>query len=341
MRFLKLISVFVVTCLSWTAVADVKFAHEPVGKATSGQRIPITTNITGSDVRVARAYFKSAVGSRFFFVPLQEKSGSSFIGVLPAPRLGSSEVSYFLLAASTGGEIVKTDTYVINIEDDQNALSRSELRETKEIEVDLNKYEKAKELLDQLSGRPDPARQLPVGSETTVQNTTQIPGFNDYIVAVEEQPLLAEATPVTEGGGWSTRRWLLVGGGVLAAAAAADSGGGGGGGGSPSDPPTGAQIGGDLTPPNGNQAAPISVELNPIGAPSPLRVRYEGSDIGTWDGATSTDFPISRVGGRMELILTSDVTGGNFEVHFSSGGGRINTGLFNASTGDFIVALPQ
>ncbi len=329
--------------------ADVRVDHDPVERAKSGQRIPLAASIGGDDIRVARAYFKSAAGSRFFFVPLQAQRGSDYLGVLPAPRLGSDSIDYFLLAATTGGQIVKTDSYVIDVDDDEDALARSELKQPEEIEVDLDKFEKAKDLVDRLGGSPNAGEQVPVGSETPVDSTNQIPGFDDYIVAAQQDALMATAMPLAsataKSGGSSKTTWAIIGGAAVIGAVAASGGGDGGGssGGTPSAGPTGVQIGGDFTPPNGPQNAPIFIQLNPVGAvATPLRVRYEGSDLGTWDGTTAnTDFALPALGGRAELILTSDITGGNFEIHFRTDGGRVTVGNFTASEGDFFVALPQ
>ncbi len=340
-----------------SAVADINVGHVPVEHAKSGQRIPLTASVNGDDVRVARAYFRSAVTSRYFFVPLQLQSSGEYLGVLPAPRLGSDNVNYFLLAATTAGQIFKTDSYEIDVEDDKDALARSEIKEAKDIEIDLDKFEKAKDQIDRLGKKPDAAQQVPVGSETELDQTPVIPGFADFIIAARQEELLAGAVPLaaaaaaaagasgatkSAGGGLGRTGWILVGGAAVAGGIAAASGGGGGGN-NQSAPPTGVQIGPDALPPNGTQQAPLGIELIPVaGAPvSPVRVRYNGSDIGSWNGTVTQNFPISAVGGRMELILTQSVTGGRFICHFRTNGGQVGGGLFNGNAGDYFIILPR
>lgn len=343
-----------------SVLADINVAHVPVEKARSGERIPLQASVSGDDIRVARAYFRSAVSSRYFFVPLQPQSSGGYLGVLPAPRLGSDNVNYFLLAATTAGQIFKTDSYEIDVEDDEDALARSEIKEPKDIEIDLDKFEEAKDHVDRLGKKPDPAQQVPVGSETELDQTPQIPGFADFIIAAQQEALLAAAIPLAAGaavaagsagatkstggtvGGMGRTGWLLVGGAAVAGGIAAASGGGGSGG-SQSPGPTGVQIGADAPPPNGNQQAPLGFELIPVGgaAVSPLRLRYNGSDLGTWNGTVTQSFPLSAVGGRLELILTQNVTGGSFICHFRTSGGQAPTGAFNGNAGDYFIALPR
>lgn len=349
--------------------ATVQINHSAVSAISSGERIALSAQISSdaAALRTARAYFKAEAGDRYFFAPLAEDQGD-YRGVLPAPGLGAGSISYFLLAATSAGEVVKTDTYVIAVENDADALARSELRNQQDVDIDLENYERAERLLDRLGRQPKVSEPVPVASETQVASTTKVPGFSDYLVLAQQDALLAAAAPLSASAANSTSTvagssgsaagsaaggvgagagtglgisttTLIAGGAVVAGGIAAAASGGGGGG---SAAPTGNQIGvtvGPLSP----QQTPFSIELiqNTGATPSPLRLRYRGDDIGTWNGVGAQTFPLPDLGGELELILTADVADASFDCHFMSQGGTIAGSLFSGSAGDFFLLLPQ
>lgn len=194
--------------------AKVKIEHDPVKKSKSGHRIEIDAKIVDkkSNIKDARAYFKSGHDNRFWFAPMQPSGGQGYLGILPAPALGADTVQYRIYAVNGADDFVKTQLYSIEIEDDEEALERLEQKEPTEVEIDLDQIEQAYDLATQ-GGEPDPSSQVEVRNDVPgSENPSQITGFQDYIV-------LAEAPPAAAGAGLAGATVVSASGGGLGAGA--------------------------------------------------------------------------------------------------------------------------
>jgi hypothetical protein len=140
--------------------------------------------------------------------------------------------------------------------------------------------------------------------------------------------------------GWIALGTVAVGGGVAVAVGSGGSGGGHHGGGV-APPPSGGTLLASFTAPD-PQSPPYIMQIishNAVLVPADLT--YNGAPIG--DGSYQSgieDFPLPGVGGVVRFTLTSDVSGGSLEFHFSTGGGRQPapfTGYpINGNVGDYI-----
>jgi hypothetical protein len=220
-------------------LAAVKIEHDPVEKSKSGHRIELEAEIKdkAAGVHEARAYFKSGHDTRFWFAPMRPVGGKH-VGILPAPALGAETVEYRIYAVNGVQDFVKTQTYVIQIKDDEKALARMEAKEPTNVEIDLDQIEQMRDLARE-AGEPDPSSQVEVRNDVPgSEMPTNLVGFQDYIVMAEAVPaaagagLAGAATVTASGAGIGAGAILgttLALGGVAAAVGEADSGDDGGG----------------------------------------------------------------------------------------------------------------
>ena len=109
----------VAVCCAAGAAAQLRFDHEPVAAATSGERIAITAAIaaeTPGDVELARVYFKAWNEANFLFVPMAD-DGDGWSGTLPAPAAGVEAIEYLILAKRRPEGVYKTETFRIEVSD--------------------------------------------------------------------------------------------------------------------------------------------------------------------------------------------------------------------------------
>jgi hypothetical protein len=85
--------------------------HTPVGCLIAGQYAAIDAGLAPAEsVTRARVYFKSALGSGFYFVEMTAGEDGRFMGKLPRPKVEASPILYYVEAASVRGD-VKTPQY--------------------------------------------------------------------------------------------------------------------------------------------------------------------------------------------------------------------------------------
>ena len=112
-------AVLLAACCAAGAAAELRFDHEPVAAATSGERIAITAAIaaeTPDDVELARVYFKAWNEANFLFVPMT-RDGDGWTGTLPAPAAGVEAIEYLILAKRRPEGVYKTETFRIEVSD--------------------------------------------------------------------------------------------------------------------------------------------------------------------------------------------------------------------------------
>lgn len=277
----------------------VKIEHDPVKKAKSGHRIELEAQIKdkAAGVRDARAYFKSGYDTRYWYAPMRPV-GDKYVGILPAPALGAGTVEYRIYAVNGVQDFVKTQTYVIQIKDDEKALARMEAKEPTNVEIDLDQIEQMRDLARE-AGEPDPSSQVEVRNDVPgSEMPTNLVGFQDYIVMAEAAPaaagagLAGAATVTASGAGIGAGAILgttLALGGVAAAAGAADSGGGngdsGGGTGGPSAVACNnqAEAGNDnpvtIDVELGRRSGTFNFQYETYSQPDRMRVIYQGSTL--------------------------------------------------------------
>ncbi|MFK7733191.1 MAG: hypothetical protein AB8B48_16345 [Pseudomonadales bacterium] len=349
----RLFVLFGAAIVTSSITAQTAMTHNNPTNTSSGQRIPLQVDVSGDeDINIVRSYFKSTDGSRYFFVPMQKLGEPVFKGLLPAPSLGTKQIEYFFLASTASREIVKSQSFYLDVENDKEAMSRSQIRDAKDVRIDLEDYEKAKEVIDQLGSNPADTDRVPVGSETRLVEPIEIEGFSDFVIAARQEPFLSLASTVAASGtaGASTASaaaataggisWgkvalgaLALGGGAAAASNSSDDDDGAGGG--TALAPTGNEVGFGV-PPNGNMQPPFAIELISLGGrdPAVVDVTYNGILLGRWQGTATQSFPLPGVGSDVNLIFVN-ASESLFEVHWETNGGRETADIL-ANPGDFV-----
>jgi hypothetical protein len=244
--------------LPGTAAAEIEIDHDELDDVKSGERAELEAEVKekGGDagIREARAYFKTRPANRFYFVPLISGNGEDYTGVFPAMAAGTEAFDYFILARSNSDEIVKTETWSVEVKDSKRALARMESKPPRNVKIDVDKIEESVDLVEDTrkatdadrtntarrGGEPDPDRRVDVRTETP-EAPTDLAGVDDYlnlqIVGPSEVigAAAVESAAMAAGGGVSGAGAALGGlaaaGAVGAGVAAAGSGGSDGGGG--------------------------------------------------------------------------------------------------------------
>ncbi len=94
---------------------EVAIDHTPVGCLVAGQYAAIDAGFTPAEsVTRSRVYFKSALGSGFYFVEMAAGEDGRFVGKLPRPKVEASPIIYYVEAASARG-VVKTPQYTATV----------------------------------------------------------------------------------------------------------------------------------------------------------------------------------------------------------------------------------
>jgi hypothetical protein len=231
--------------ISSTVIASVEMEHKPIKKAKSGSRISLSAKVEDKEngIDVVRTYFKVQEEARYYFVPMQTV-GKNYLGILPAPSLGTKFIDYLILAKNGAQDVVKSQNFTIAIDDDDEALARLQRKPPRDIHLDLEEYEQVKDTLKKErkfdDNEPNPDIRIPVETEYS-DAPSQIPGFDDFIVMAQTNKAAvlgvnaATSTVVASTGGISLG---TIGVGALAVAGVAAGVGavaGGGGGGDGSD----------------------------------------------------------------------------------------------------------
>jgi len=97
-------------------LSDTKILHQPVNTSLAGLVIPLTAGVTDSaGVEVVRVYFKSTLGTIYYYIPLVKTKNSNYSGILPAAAADAGEIEYLILVKNNNGVVVKSQHYQIVI----------------------------------------------------------------------------------------------------------------------------------------------------------------------------------------------------------------------------------
>lgn len=346
--------------LSMAAHGAVSFKHKSLKEIGTGVRAEIRAQVSGDGeaVRDVRAYFKTQPEERFYFAPLQSAGGDRYVGVLPAMGVGTESFDYFILARTDADEIVKTEVFTVRVEEDDAALARMERKPPRDIKIDTEPLEDARDMVEESrrvneaeraneateGGEPDPNRRVEVRTDTP-QTPVQIAGIDDYLNlrfvpaadAIAASALAEAPTVAASAGGMSA---AAIGAVAIGGAAAL----GGGGSSSSSSSGSGVSVGTGTTGqvivrddgPAADDSFQIIVDGTPVGSPTPL------------GGSSSTALTgLSR--GQHSLIIrfAGGTPVGTFEIRLGqgvtfAGGGTVRSGVLNniGDTAAFTIVVP-
>jgi hypothetical protein len=124
MPFMVLLNCPVITLAADTELHEIniEIIHTPVEEAKAGQRIALEAEVNDeAGVEIVRAYFKAIEAAEFNFVVLTSTGDGTYTGTLPAPANGVGNIDYLILVKNARNIVVKTQTYRITVEDDDDA----------------------------------------------------------------------------------------------------------------------------------------------------------------------------------------------------------------------------
>ncbi len=219
--------------------AKVKITHKAEKEVPSGERIALSVGIKDKKhaIELVRTYFKAKEGSKFYFVAMRPANGNTYAGMLPAPAFGAESVEYFFLVKTDS--VVKSQNFIVEVEDDDEALARLQEQPPRDIQAEL-------EEIEQLTGKlrstePSEASRVQVWSPSS-SIPAGIKGFDDYIslARVSAGAVLGAASTTSTVAASSGIGAAGIAGIALGAAAVGGGGGsssssGSGGGGASSD----------------------------------------------------------------------------------------------------------
>ena len=93
-------------------LSDTRIIHQPFETVPAGIVFPVTATVEDSaGIEVVRAYFKSTVGTIYYFIPMAPGKDNSYTGRLPAPAMDAGEIEYLILVKNKNNVVVKSQHY--------------------------------------------------------------------------------------------------------------------------------------------------------------------------------------------------------------------------------------
>ena len=221
---------------------DIRIKHKPIPYFIPGKRIQLEAKISDpAGVHLARCYFRAAEVADYVFVTMTAKTSEHYQGILPAPSQNTTALEYLFLVVNEDNQVVKTQVFRVEAEDDDDPPAWQELGSEGQINVGA---EVAPSGPQQLAGFSDSIAMDLVESSARfgivagLYTATQVSASGG---ATGSAAAATNAGTVSASTGLSAGAMIGIGVGVAvvaggAAVAAGSSGGddGGGGGSSPS-----------------------------------------------------------------------------------------------------------
>ncbi|MBW2367140.1 MAG: hypothetical protein JRH15_04570 [Deltaproteobacteria bacterium] len=129
------IALFVLPLNVFAAVAT-QINHEPIQFFVPEKRISLSSEVTdAAGVNLVRCYFKAVGEANFVFVAMKSTGGDKYDGILPAPSKNTTAIEYLFLAVNTENKIVKTQSFIVEKKDDDQAPAWQQSSGTGDITV--------------------------------------------------------------------------------------------------------------------------------------------------------------------------------------------------------------
>ena len=210
-----------------TPLSDTKILHQPLGSAPAGVPVAVTATVEDSaGVEVVRVYFKSTVGTIYYYIPLTKTKGNAYSGKIPAPAADAGEIEYLILVKNKNSVVVKSQQY-------QTAVTEKPGKPEAKQET-IKVYSESPYASKHIIGFAD-------GYDFQVADPSEKYGvvaglYNPESVSWIATDAVAGGT-VAEPSETSWNPYLIGGGAIAGVAVVALALGGGGGGGGGSEPP--------------------------------------------------------------------------------------------------------
>jgi hypothetical protein len=254
--------------------AATKVKHEPIEYFVPEKRIQLEAEVSDKcDIKLVRCYFKSDAQADYVFVWMKQVKGDAYAGVLPSPAPDCNRIEYLFLAVNADNQVVKTQTFTVNVNVSAKVPKWQEVSAGGEI----NLYTELDKAPKSIPGFKDSIKIDVVESSARfgivaggIYAATSTGGSATGAAAAT-----TSSGTITATSGLSTTAIVAIGAGIAAGAgvAVAAGGGGGGGGGGGSDNKSNASVtwGDPQSPPNDAFRAVFDSEnfgTSPVGGTS-------------------------------------------------------------------------
>ncbi len=110
--------------------------YKPIDYFVSGKRIWLNAKITDkAGVNLARCYFRAVEEADFVFVAMKEIKTNQYEGILPAPSKNTETIEYLFLAVNGANQVVKSQRFKVNKNDDDKTPAWQEVSSEGDIHV--------------------------------------------------------------------------------------------------------------------------------------------------------------------------------------------------------------
>ncbi len=210
-------------------LSDTKITHQPLDSVPAGIAFPVSATVKDSaGIEVVRAYFKSTVGTIYYYIPMAPGKDNTYSGRLPAPAIDAGEIEYLVLVKNKNNVVVKSQHYQTKVVEGK--------RKTEAQQENIKVFSESPYASKHIIGFTD-------GYEFQVAEPTEKYGvvaglYNPEEVSWIATDAVAGGTTAEPPSDTSINPWLIGGAAVAGIAVVALAlGGGGGGGGDSEEPP--------------------------------------------------------------------------------------------------------
>lgn len=138
MCFSLTFSAFTPALMAGEVQADTNMRHSPPDFFIPEHRIQMDARVTDpSGVELVRCYFKAQGEADFVFVPMTNTGRNNYSGVLPAPSRSTQQIEYLFLAVNAKNQVVKSQTFVIEQGDQDEAPAWQDISTEGDIQVSM------------------------------------------------------------------------------------------------------------------------------------------------------------------------------------------------------------
>lgn len=118
--------------------ADTTMKHTPPDYFVSEHRIQLDADVRDpGGINLVRLYFKAAGEADLVFVPMNPAGSNKYAGILPAPSATTDQIEYLFLAVNTQNQVVRSQTFIINRNDDKEKPACQDIPKEGEIQVSM------------------------------------------------------------------------------------------------------------------------------------------------------------------------------------------------------------
>lgn len=116
--------------------AQTTIEHDPIPYFVAEKRIEVEAEVSDkAGIALVRCYFRAKGLADFVFVPMKMWNKDEYRGIIPAPSPGTAALEYLFLAVNMNNQVVKTETFSVNIRKDKKTPAWQQTGSTEKLTV--------------------------------------------------------------------------------------------------------------------------------------------------------------------------------------------------------------